>query len=289
MRGFWADERIDGKIWRLNNPVYRSIYNYFKRKEKQFLQESDAIISLTENGKKEILTWTDLNIPSAKITIIPCCADLSHFSLKSLDDQKVEIIRQETQIKEKDFVLSYLGSVGTWYLLDEMLQFFKRLLLVKTSARFLFITPDDKSIIMEAAKRLAIDVNKLIVLEAKREDIPAYISLSTISIFFIKPAYSKKASSPTKMGEIMGLGITVITNSGVGDVDGIIEKTGAGALVKDFTNSHFDSAIEQIDDLLKIEKSRITSVAKEYFSLEMGVEKYSEVYGKLMHEIKTTP
>jgi hypothetical protein len=33
MRGFWADERIDGGIWKLKNPLHKRIYNYFKRKE----------------------------------------------------------------------------------------------------------------------------------------------------------------------------------------------------------------------------------------------------------------
>ena len=57
MRGFYADERVDGKIWSLDNFIYKKIYNYFKSKEKEFLQFSDYTISLTENGKKEILIW----------------------------------------------------------------------------------------------------------------------------------------------------------------------------------------------------------------------------------------
>ncbi|MBT5933473.1 MAG: glycosyltransferase, partial [Flavobacteriales bacterium] len=27
MRGFWADERVDGNIWNLKNPIYRWVYN----------------------------------------------------------------------------------------------------------------------------------------------------------------------------------------------------------------------------------------------------------------------
>ena len=37
MRGFWADERVDGGLWDLKNPVYKSIFNFFKKKEKEFL------------------------------------------------------------------------------------------------------------------------------------------------------------------------------------------------------------------------------------------------------------
>ena len=37
MRGFWADERVDGKIWNLQSPIYRSIYRFFKSRERAFL------------------------------------------------------------------------------------------------------------------------------------------------------------------------------------------------------------------------------------------------------------
>ena len=33
MRGFWADERVDGGLWNLNNPIFKFIYRFFKRKE----------------------------------------------------------------------------------------------------------------------------------------------------------------------------------------------------------------------------------------------------------------
>ncbi|MEI9956314.1 MAG: hypothetical protein WDM90_08440 [Ferruginibacter sp.] len=48
---------------------------------------------------------------------------------------------------------------------------------------------------------------------------PLLLSLSQFSVFFIKPCYSKQSSSPTKHGEIMAMGIPLITNSGVGDVE----------------------------------------------------------------------
>ena len=36
MRGFYADERVDGQIWNLNNILYKKIYEFFKRKEVNF-------------------------------------------------------------------------------------------------------------------------------------------------------------------------------------------------------------------------------------------------------------
>jgi len=32
MRGFWADERVEGKIWSLSNPVFKVVYYLFNKK-----------------------------------------------------------------------------------------------------------------------------------------------------------------------------------------------------------------------------------------------------------------
>jgi len=72
MRGFWADERVDGKIWDLQKPQYRMVYNYFKKKEKQFLTEADAVVSLTHKAKQIMID--DWNVKN-KIEVIPCAVD----------------------------------------------------------------------------------------------------------------------------------------------------------------------------------------------------------------------
>ena len=141
MRGFYADERVDGKIWRLDNFIYKKIYNYFKLKEKEFLQFSDYTISLTKNGKKEILCW---NLPNqSKIKVIPCCTDENLFQIKNIQDA-----RSELGFNKDDYIISYVGSIGTWYMLDEMLDFFKCLKMKKLTAKFFFITKDNPQLIL---------------------------------------------------------------------------------------------------------------------------------------------
>ena len=36
-------------------------------------------------------------------------------------------LKETLGISDDDFVISYLGSIGTWYMLPEMLDFFKKL------------------------------------------------------------------------------------------------------------------------------------------------------------------
>lgn len=81
MRGFWADERVDGGLWKLKNPIYSMIYRFFKQKEKDFLQYSDGIISLTNAAKTEMMRWNLPEVNAEKIDVIPCAADFDLFKL----------------------------------------------------------------------------------------------------------------------------------------------------------------------------------------------------------------
>jgi glycosyltransferase involved in cell wall biosynthesis len=279
MRGFWADERLDGKIWSLNNPIHTALYRFFKIKEKQLFESADAIVSLTQTAKDYIIN--SFQIEENKICVIPCCVDTDLFSLKEVKSSEQERIRKNLGIDDTNFVLSYLGSIGTWYLLKEMLLFFKSLLTQYSNAKFLIITQDSSVMILKEVSNLNIDVSKIIITSAQRTGIPLLVSLSTLSIIFIKPVFSKIASSPTKLGEIMSLGIPVIANAGVGDMKNVLNSEIGGILISDFSNETYEKAIENIPEVLKIQPNAIRSAAKKLFSLNKGVEKYCEIYKNL--------
>lgn len=276
MRGFWADERVDGGLWNLKNPAFKIVYQYFKRKEKDFLQKADYTVSLTENAKQEIQSW---HLPQIRpIQVIPCCVDTDLFNAAKTDDDSPKEKTNDFAIHHSPFVISYLGSLGTWYMLDEMLLFFQRLLLKKPDAQFLFITADKPSLIIDRAKAMQIPENQIIIKKAERKEVPILLAESDLAIFFVKPAYSKKASSPTKMGEILGMGLPIIANKGIGDNDFLFEKYHCGCLLKDFTEKSIDKAIEQIENILQIPKMDLRNIALDYFSLKKGVDLYAEVY-----------
>ena len=278
MRGFWADERVDGKIWKLQNPLYRFIYRYFKKYEKKFLQTADLILSLTEAGKREIITWPILKNRQFDVQVIPCCADAALFDPKKINSTRIKEKKEALGLDEKDFVMSYLGSIGTWYLLDEMLDFFQCLLNVKPDAKFLFITPEPPESIINKALKKKISSSKIIVVKAFREEVPLYLNLSDISIFFIRAVFSKIASSPTKQAEVMSMGIPMICNSGIGDTDKLIQQTRSGLIVDKFNIASYEKVIDQLDELLKVPKESIREGAIRYLSLESGIKKYLEVY-----------
>lgn len=282
MRGFWVDERVDGNLWNIKNPVYKIIYSFFKRKELEMILNADYIIVLTENAKKIINSWKPANKPELPVEIIRCCVDLDFFGPEKIISEAKRELKQKLKINDEKYILSYLGALGTWYMLNEMLDFFKILVAEKPNAHFLFITPEPKNILLAAALKKNISSDRITIVKANRREVPLFLSLSNASIFFIKPTFSKLASSPTKQGEIMSMGIPIISNSLIGDTEYIIDDSKAGVVVKDFNENEYRTAVVKLNSFNEVNSSAAMAGAKKYFSLTGGIALYEKVYETLL-------
>lgn len=277
MRGFWADERIEGGIWNKNNPIFKQIYSFFKKKERIYFSQSDAIVSLTHAGKKEILSWHLPQVQEDKITVIPCCVDLNLFNPENIDAQTHEKKRKQFQL-QSHFVVGYVGSIGTWYQLKEMLVAFKEIRKEKERALFLFVTHEKPSTIWKEAEKVGIPRDSVQIVSANHHEVPLYISLFDCAIFFIRPSFSKTASSPTKQGEIMAMGIPLICNAGVGDTDQVVKQYQAGQVVE---NTQRETLSSFRLDFSGFDKTKSQTGAKAFYGLENGVANYNAIYRQL--------
>lgn len=275
MRGFWVDERVDNGQWNLGNPVYKMAYNIYKKKEKKYFAHAAHIISLTYKGKEELVNH--YSVPAEKVSVIPCCADMSHFDYTRISEEEKAVLKSKLGIKKEDRVLSYLGSLGGWYLTDEMLEFFKMMKAQIPTAKFLFITHDKKEEIEKKAIEQGMAATDIIVQPATRKEVPGLLAVSDWSVFFIKDAYSKKASSPTKQGEIMAMGIPIICND-IGDTGKIIEESGTGIVIRQFDTDSYLRAAAGLSTLSGLDKKKIRNAAFSYYDLSNGVSVYQQVY-----------
>jgi glycosyltransferase involved in cell wall biosynthesis len=282
IRGFWADERVDGGIWNMKNPLFKAIYKLFKKKESECLEISDYNTCLTFKAKEEILSWKNITNQPVNIEVIPCSVDMDLFDPSKINYQVKDALRRELNIRDTDFIISYLGSIGGWYLTDEMMQFCKIESDNNPNAKFLFISPHNDSIIVTAAKKFGIPPEKILVKYGKRHEVPVLLSFSNYSIFFIKPCYSKLSSSPTKHGEIMAMGIPVITNAGVGDVEKIVEKYKSGFVLKQLNEQQFLLTSESISKGISFDKMEIRNGAKEFYDLQNAINKYRKIYDSIL-------
>lgn len=275
MRGFWADERVDGRIWNLKNPLFKMVYSYFKKKEKAFLQAADYVVSLTENGANEIRSWDYIDADTFKIKVIPCCVDVDLFNPEAINPHRLRELNRALGITPTDFILGYVGSIGTWYMLDDMLAFFKVFSENNPNAKFLFVTGENPEMIKNKATELGINIEKLLFASTVHKYVPLHIALFDYSLFFIQAAYSKKASSPTKQGEIMAMGVPVLCNAGVGDTDYIVHKYESGQVLTELT----EAAFAKVNlDATAFDKNKLRKGAIAFFGLENGVSRFEEVY-----------
>jgi glycosyltransferase involved in cell wall biosynthesis len=274
MRGFWADERMDGGIWKRSNPLQNLFYRYFKTKEKQFLKECDAIVSLTQAAVKELSKNYGASLIEKKTTIIPCCTNTSLF-----DRAKTHSNNLLPQLSKNDHVLIYTGSIGTWYYTREIID----CVLVWRSKipdlKLVILTKDRIELELILADLDPEQQKIILVASASYQDVAKYLALAKAAIFFIKPAYSKIASSPTKMAECWAMDLPIITNKGIGDNDLYFKNYKGGVLINAFTHQNY---LEACSDYLKLQANPgfYRKLALEHFDTELAIQRYCEIYNK---------
>jgi glycosyltransferase involved in cell wall biosynthesis len=281
IRDFYADSRVDGKMWNLKNPLYNTVYKYFKRKEDEQIAINDGVVCLTVAAEKVVRALPQFK-KDTPLEVIACSADLQLFNRNNITEKQTAGIKNELGIQPEDIIIAYLGSVGGLYLTEEMMHFCKTISNKIPAAKFLFISPGRHEEIAAAAARYGIADTKLIIKKAARKEVPLLLSVSHFSVFFIKPCFSRKAQSPTKHGEIMAMGIPVITNRGIGDVEDIIQQYQSGIVIKDFTEEEYAMAAEKISLANNFDAAAIRSGAENFYDLAAAIKKYKRIYDNLL-------
>jgi glycosyltransferase involved in cell wall biosynthesis len=163
----------------------------------------------------------------------------------------------------------------------EMFAFFRELRERRPDFIMLIFSKDDPARIRRDAQEAGLPEEAIRIRPVARTEIRNFLHVCDCSIFFIRPTYSKMASSPTKHAELMGMGLPVICNE-IGDTGHIVRDTGTGMIVSEFDSKHYQEVIDKIDELLAIPPEKIRKAAFQYFDLEEGIRRYSAIYKRLL-------
>ncbi len=265
MRGFWADERVDGNLWPRTGRMYRVAKGF----ERRFLLAANHVVSLTHAAVTEMQRFPYLQGRMPSISVIPTCANLIHF--------------QPSGEAPEELVLGYVGTVGTWYLFEETVAVFSELLRMRPDARILIVNRNEHDFIRDRLEAGGVPMDAVELRAADHADMPRQMARMTASVFFIKPVYSKQASAPTKLGELLGCGIPCLSNAGVGDMADIIEGERVGVALKSFDGVALATGLKALL-LLAADPSaraRCVAAAAKHFSLDEGVTRYRGIYERL--------
>lgn len=266
IRGFWPDERVDGGLWPADGSVYRAV----KALEKRLFAAADHVVTLTDTSVPIIAGFYLDGVARPPVTVIPTCADLDRFSLGE-------------RPAAEPFTFGYVGSFGTWYLIDETMALFAAVRCQRPDARFLIVNRNEHEIVRAAAIRAGIPDDAIELTAASHAAMPALIRRMHAGAALIRPCFSKLSSAPTKLAEYLGCGVPCVGNTGVGDMEDILEGDGAGVALRSFDDAALDDAATRILAIAAdpATPARCRTIAEGRFSLESGVEAYDAIYRSL--------
>ncbi|HEU4404244.1 MAG TPA: glycosyltransferase [Polyangiaceae bacterium] len=274
MRGLWADEKVDAGAWPPGGGLYRAT----KRVERRLLGLADGVTVLTNAGRRYLRERYEYRGEvRAPIAVIPTCADLGRFSPDARPDPALAARLAGAR------TLAYVGSFGTWYLAREMAHFYLawRRAVAPRPARLLVVTRDDPG---EAAAvlRAAGAEGELVVRAARNDEVPSLARAADAAVCFIRPLFSKLASAPTKLGELLGCGLPVAANV-VGDMAEVLGGSPAGVVVGGLEPPALEAPARALAAASERPETAAAAraLAERWFSLARAVDAYDAFYARL--------
>jgi glycosyltransferase involved in cell wall biosynthesis len=274
VRGLMAEEFADAGRWKREGLAYRLT----KRTERAALHRADGVVMLTEAARAH-LRQVSGGIPDAA-AVIPCCVDLERLGGRTADR---EAARRETEAGNRP-VMVYVGKFTGWYMEAEMVDFYCAARRAQSDLLFLIVTQADPAPVLRALDRRGVSPADYRVLRAAPEDLGRYLAICEFGISFIRPSFSKIASSPTKIGEYLAAGLPVVSTRGIGDVDALLSENRVGVLVDDFSRAGYEMGVDAIRELCFEPDlaERCRGVARSRLSLHgVGIPRYDELYRRV--------
>ncbi|MBI3629684.1 MAG: glycosyltransferase [Candidatus Rokubacteria bacterium] len=179
--------------------------------------------------------------------------------------------------------LVYAGSVGTWYMLGEMLDFFSAVRARDPGLSFLILNRGGHDVIVRAVEARRLEGVRVVA--AAPDEVPDHLSRAYAGIYFIKPVFSKSGASPTKLGEYLAAGLPVVVNAGVGDADQLVASTGVGVVVDRFSADEYVARWDELTAMIARGadfRRHCRETARPNLGLDLGIERYGAVYDSLL-------
>jgi len=257
VRSLWADQ----KIMIQRNILNKALYNSYRKLERISAHKSLGMSTLT-NAVVPILEKRNGHLPMMR-TVVPTSVDLDRFPLTSKMPTVLRALFSGTYNDYYDLNLSSL-------FMEELRQQIR----VETHWARPF----------ESNKQF-IGVGEEKILFAPQTEIAKLIPNYSfgVSICKLNAGPSLSAAMPTKIGEFLACGRPVVVNRGLGDMDEIIAESKVGVTLSGDPSDARHAAGELIELISDPETPiRCRAVAEKYFSMDKGVEKYLELYGRML-------
>jgi glycosyltransferase involved in cell wall biosynthesis len=263
-----SQEKIDTGVWREGSLGHRLT----AWGERRAMELGDVVAVLTSHRKEEVTPW----LSGTPVYVLPCAVDLKRF--RPVTESR-RSLRDELGLTGTVFV--YAGKPGGWYDIEEMVAFLAAAKEVFDPFTLLVLTGDDPGLFAALCERAQIP---LVVRSASPTEMPAYLSAADVGLCFLRPFTSKLSCSPIKVGEYLACGLPVVSTSGCGDYDALIQAESIGTVVSNSERDEYPRAAIELKRLLKEPGigDRCRDAARRWVGLdEVVAPRYAEIYQAL--------
>ncbi len=271
MRALWPEELIAAGRLRRGSMLHHVMI----ASERACLRHAGGVVSLSHAAVEHLRHKYPEDLAGQTVAVIPTCADLNRF---------VPASRPPGQT-----VVGCLGTVlSGWFLLDWLATFLAVAAKRDPELRFELTTRDDPAQVYKALGVGAELHSRLSIAPSPSQRVHEVIQGQRVSVMFFTQGLSKLGSSPTRMAEILGCGLPVVANEGVGDVAQIIRAYRVGVLVSGPSETEMNAAWDELEQLLKDPDLavRCRRAAEECFSLEAGTAAFLGLYKQILSKSK---
>lgn len=269
MRALWPEELITAGRVRRGSLLHRAIV----AAERACLRRAAAVVSLTHAAVEYLNRLYPEEMAGRPVVVIPTCADL---------DRYVPPLR-----KPGARVVGCLGTVlSGWFRIDWLASFLAVAARRDPGVLFEITTRDDPEQVRALVAADPAVRSRLDVAPSPADRVQEVLQGQFLSVMFFAEGLGKLGSSPTRMGEILGCGVPVVANDGVGDVAAIIREHRVGVLAEGPAPHQMEAAWEALEALLADPdlSARCRRTAERIFSLSAGTRAYGRIYGGLINE-----
>lgn len=275
MRSLWPEELITAGRLRRNTLLHSAIV----AAERACLRSAAAVVSLTEAAAAHLQHTYPDEMAGQRIAVIPTCADLERFRPPShLSDQRI------------------VGCLGTvlsgWFKTDWLASFLTVAARREPDLRFELTTRDDPGQVLTALGLEETVRARVNIAPCPSDQVQDVLRGQMASVmFYAGGQVSELGRSPTRMAEILGCGVPVVVNEGVGDVARIVRNYRVGVVASGSTPESMEATWTELRTLLNDPDLplRCRQAAEDVFSLECGIAAYASLYHAILHERPTDP
>jgi len=271
MRALWPEELVSSGRLRNGGILYRII----KWAERRMLADAAGIVSLT-NAAVSHLKGEHPATDGKAYKVITTCVDLDRFSVQR---------RSEVFDADSHLVIGAMGTLTSgWFHLDWLFRFFAEVKRRRPSATLKLVTRDSPERLFLSARQCGINVEDIEITASSPQDVPAHLADMAVALMFFKAGIGKLGSAPTRMAEVLACGIPVVGNTGVGDMGHLIQHYNVGVLLEDGSPGAISAAVDSLLHCLEDADLalRCSSAAKEYFSADIGADRYRDLYRSII-------